>query len=206
VGPGGAPASGPHFPMPSESKMSSQFQTLASDAYRGNAPRYMGDYETFKALYAHLSAQVGKPGDDAGIVNSDRATAAFNQLTGGLVNVNGHAQTLPSGIDSGQFSDALSRRIQALDARGLLAPGFTTDAVSRLPLKEVGDGRYQFQAGNSIVLDKNGQPLTVDLHAPVYDFDMDKIRNPGQPHVLGSGIKNKGGLPIYAPNETVTVQ
>lgn len=165
------------WPMPNEGKMSTTFQGMGEDIFRGRPDVYKATYSSFKAMYADLSAENGKPGEDAGQVNSDRAKDAFQRVTGGLFSFNGRSQVLPWNKDVSQTLDYIDRTIKVWAADGSLPAKFTAQGVRNLPLKQVSDGKYAFDLGDYQLLStKDKKPLVVDFNTPLFDFNMDDLR------------------------------
>ncbi len=147
--------------MPEEKLMLSDFNAASGEAFRGKEQAMDLFYQTSKAIYAARSAEVG---DYSGVIDSNRWKAAIQLATGGIDGHNGAKIVLPYGMARDVFQNTLKQRVEALAAARPPVGANAADLL-RLPLENVGDGRYLFRRGAGYVVDKNGQPLIVDVNA-----------------------------------------
>lgn len=147
--------------MPEEKLMLSDFNGATGEAFRGKEQSMDLFYQASKAIYAARSAEVG---DFTGVIDSKRWKAAIQLATGGIEGHNGAKIVLPYGMARDVFQDTLKQRVDAL-AKAMPPVGATAGDLMRLPLENVGDGRYLFRRGAGYIVDKNGQPLIVDVNA-----------------------------------------
>ncbi|HAF1610242.1 TPA: hypothetical protein G8M64_004595 [Salmonella enterica] len=183
------------IPMPSDDGqggMKDEFVKLAGDAFAGHPDAFTEMKSVVQAAYAGLSAKVG---DYSGKLNSDRYKDAFNLVTGGVTSMGGHQTVIPWGMSEDDFRDKARKEIMTAirDKTDLLnhpvdSPVVTPEAGASLNLASlqkktdseyfesqtaattglinVGFGRYYVKQGNTLVFDKNGNPLEIDFSKP----------------------------------------
>lgn len=157
----GKPIGGKLLPMPKDTDMLRSFSNYEKDAFAGTPEVRNGFYQTAKAIYAAKSVE---DGDYSGEINAKRWDAAMNMATGGIQKYNGRAVVLPYGLDSGDFKDKVSARLDLLAKSGAIDASFTKGKLADLPLENVGDGRYVMRAGDGVLVDKTGKPVVIDLN------------------------------------------
>lgn len=150
------------WPMPAEKDLERLFRSYEGNAFAGHAGLRNQVWQSALTIYARKSADEG---DASAIPNPDRWKESMRLASGGIESWNGHRIVMPYGYTMGQFKDALSQRIDDIVASGKVNPIMTSDRLRSLRLEPVGDGRYQFVSGNSILYEKDGKrPVTVDLY------------------------------------------
>jgi len=157
----GSPEKGKLWPMPPEVDMDTLFKAYERDAFAGNAAARNGFYQTAKAIYAARSVEAG---DSSAEMDTDRWEEAMLLATGGVVQHNSRAVVLPWGMSEGQFKDQLTRRIEDVEAAGRLSPTVDAARLKGMPVRAVGDGRYVFQAGDGVLVDRDNQPILIDFN------------------------------------------
>ncbi|HAG0017549.1 TPA: hypothetical protein G8O67_004935 [Salmonella enterica] len=183
------------IPMPSDDGqggMRDEFVKLAGDAFAGHPDAFTEMKSVVQAAYAGLSA---KAGDYSGELNSDRYKEAFNLVTGGVTSMGGHQTVIPWGMSEDDFRDKARKEIMTairektdLLNHPVANPVVTPEAGASLNLASlqkktdseyfesqtaattglinVGFGRYYVKQGNTLVFDKNGNPLEIDFSKP----------------------------------------
>ncbi|HFW3111641.1 TPA: hypothetical protein ACIBE2_001849 [Salmonella enterica subsp. diarizonae serovar 61:r:-] len=181
------------IPMPSDDGqggMKDEFVNLSGDAFAGHPDAFTEMKSVVQAAYAGLSA---KAGDYSGKLNSDRYKEAFNLVTGGVTSMGGHQTVIPWGMSEDDFRDKARKEIITAikDKTDLLShpvynPALKSDAgMPLVPLNlktdadyfesetaattgliNIGFGRYYVKQGNTLVFDKNGNPLEIDFSKP----------------------------------------
>lgn len=102
--------------------------------------------EAARARYADLSSQAG---DVSGELNEDRMTQAINEVTGGLVEMNGQQVVAPRyGMTQEQFDDLMSRVNTAGAVTASGQPVTAGDLRGEGRLRAIADGRYVLEFGN----------------------------------------------------------
>lgn len=147
--------------MPEEKLLLSEWVSATGDAFTGKEQAADLFQQTAKAIYAARSAE---DGDYSGTINVKRWRAAINLATGGISDHNGAKIVMPYGMALDTFRDQLKAKTETL-ARDGNAVSATARDLQRLPLENVGDGRYLFRRGAGYVVTKNGKPLVLDLGA-----------------------------------------
>lgn len=181
----GKPDQGRLLPMPPEAKMRLDFDNTVRDAFAGNAQARSDYYQASRAIYAARSIEAGDK--DTTILNGDRWQESMRLAMGNIADYNGRRTILPWGMDRGQFTDQLADRVNLLSSAGRLPESMTPSKLRDLPLQPIGDGRYVFRSGDSVVVEKAapGKPA-----APiVIDF------NQSLPYVP-SGARAGAGAPL----------
>ena len=79
-------------------------------------------------------------------------------------------------MEPGDFRRGLNDRIEDIAASGRLAQGVTASQLRNLPLHPIGDGRYNFKSGNSVIVDKNGQDLVVNFNLEPEEREPSRFR------------------------------
>lgn len=181
------------IPMPSDDGqggMKDEFVNLSGDAFAGHPDAFTEMKSVVQAAYAGLSA---KAGDYSGKLNSDRYKEAFNLVTGGVTSMGGHQTVIPWGMSEDDFRDKARKEIitaikdktdllshqvynpaRKSDAGMPLVPlnlktgadYFESQTAATTGLINIGFGRYYVKQGNTLVFDKNGNPLEIDFSKP----------------------------------------
>jgi hypothetical protein len=149
------------IPMPEEKMLVSEWNNHTGGAFKGKEQAADLFSQTAKAIYAARSAEEG---DYSGIINAKRWKSAIELATGGIGEHNGARIVLPYGVEIDTFRDRLKVRVDGLVKTAQPAAATAQD-LRRLPLENVGDGRYLFRRGAGYVIDKNGRPLILDMGA-----------------------------------------
>jgi hypothetical protein len=146
----GSPAGGKLLGLPPEREMRRIFDDRVRDAFAG-MPKARSDHEqAAKSIYLALSSDAGDR--DTSILDTARWEKSINLATGGIDRYRGRNIVLPWGADTSQFKDGLSRRIDSLVESGQLDPAWTRARLLDLPLESVGDGKYVFKSGDSVLM------------------------------------------------------
>lgn len=145
--------------MPEEKLLLSDFNAQTGDAFKGKEQAADLFHQTAKAIYA---ARAAEEGDYSGNYDSNRWKAAINLATGGIEGHNGAKIVLPYGMPYDKFQNVLAARVADLVKTSPPIAATTRDLV-RLPLENVGDGRYLFRRGAGYVVDTSGRPLVVNM-------------------------------------------
>lgn len=149
------------LPMPEEKLLLSEWNSATGEAFRGKEQAADLFQQTAKAIYAARSAEEG---DYSGSINTKRWRSAIALATGGIGEHNGAKIVMPYGMEYDKFRDALKAKTEALAKSANPAAASARD-LQRLPLENVGDGRYLFRRGAGYVVTKDGKPLVLDLGA-----------------------------------------
>jgi hypothetical protein len=109
---------------------------------------------------------------------------SFELAIGQVHRWNGSSTIIPSWSTFGQFKNSVKQRLDTLAMTGQLDPEQARRAYD-LPLELAGDGRYRVRSGDSILKNKQGQDIIIDLSA---SETMPAVRG-------GSGVlgETKGG-------------
>lgn len=145
--------------MPEEKLLLSYWNSETDDAFKGKEQAADLFLQTSRAIYAARSAEEG---DYSGVLNSKRWKSAISLATGGIQSHNGSSIVMPYGMAYDKFQNALQAQAeQIVKAGGAL--NTTPREMLRLPLENVGDGRYLFRRGTGYLVGKDGRPVVVDL-------------------------------------------
>jgi hypothetical protein len=147
------------LPMPKEELLLSDWNSVTGDAFKGKEKASDLFMQTARAIYAARSAEEG---DYSGVINSKRWASAINLATGGIEKHNGSHVVMPYGLDYAQFRDALKGHALRLSNAGAVL-NTAADEMMRLPVENIGDGRYLFRRGAGYLVSKDGTPVVVDL-------------------------------------------
>jgi len=163
----GRPDGGTLIPMPAETKMRLDFDNYTREAFAGNAAGRSDYYQAAKAIYAAKSAASGDK--DTTQMNSNRWAESITLATGGIEKINGVRLIMPWGVKKDKFLDGLYDRVSLLEANKQLPEGVSRRQLLDMPLQPVGDGKYVFRNGDSVVTSKPEQgrpaiPIVVDFN------------------------------------------
>lgn len=145
--------------MPEEKLMLSDWNSVTGDAFKGKEQASDLFMQTSKAIYAARSAEEG---DYSGVINSKRWKSSIMLATGGIEKHNGAEVVLPYGYGYDRFQNELKEQAERIVKDG---GAFNTSPgeMMRLPVENVGDGRYLFRRGAGYLVNKDGRPVVVDL-------------------------------------------
>lgn len=145
--------------MPEGKLLLSDWNSVTGDAFKGKEQAADLFMQTAKAIYAARSAEEG---DYSGVIDSGRWKSAINLATGGIQSHNGSKIVMPYGLGYDQFQNTLKTQTEQIVRDG---GAFNTNAseMMRLPLENVGDGRYLFRRGAGYLVNKDGRPVVVNL-------------------------------------------
>lgn len=145
--------------MPEEKLLLAGWTNQTGDAFKGKEHAADLFLQTSRAIYAARSAEEG---DYSGVINSKRWKSAISLATGGIQEHNGASIVMPYGMAYDKFQNALQAQAeQIVKAGGAL--NTTPREMARLPLENIGDGRYLFRRGAGYLVGKDGRPAVVDL-------------------------------------------
>lgn len=142
------------FPMPADGQLRLSWTKYTGNAYSADAETESASYQAFRAVYAAMSAQAG---DYTGVINTDRARAASEAATGGVVNVNGNNIVLPYGLREREVRDELVRQWDRTKA----STGYGGVPFDSIDLITIGDGEYAVYAGTGPLRDSASRPITL---------------------------------------------
>lgn len=145
--------------MPEGKLLLSDWNSVTGDAFKGKEQAADLFMQTAKAIYAARSAEEG---DYSGVINSGRWKSAINLATGGIQSHNGGKIVMPYGLGYDQFQNTLKAKTEQIVKDG---GAFNTSAgeMMRLPLENIGDGRYLFRRGAGYLVNKDGRPVVVNV-------------------------------------------
>ena len=161
----GKPARGDTVTMPPLQEFDREFRATVGDAFAGKPESRSAAIQAVRAAYAAMAAD--KPGEaDPKTINMDFFRQATEKVLGGVSTMNGRQVVMPYGSSKGDFEDGVKRLTQAKFDAGLKTD-YSMDRLLGLPLRNVGDGRYVFMAGDSVVTDKTGKDIVIDFSGGV---------------------------------------
>lgn len=145
--------------MPEAKLLLSDWNHVTGDAFKGKEQAADLFMQTSKAIYAARSAEEG---DYSGVIDSKRWKASIMLATGGVESHNGSSIVMPYGMGYDKFQNTLKVQAEQIVKNGG-ALNTTAREMMRLPVENVGDGRYMFRRGAGYLVDKNGRPVIADL-------------------------------------------
>lgn len=160
----GQPLGGKLIELPPDGKFEAEFSSKTENAFAGNQQARSASLQAVRAAYAALASDKG--GETAlKTVDSDLFEKAMDAVIGKPQAINGRTVILPYGYTTGQFKDGLAIRLDDLKAKGTV-PDTTMAKLGSLPMRNVGDSKYVFVAGDSKIVDKAGREILIDFTQP----------------------------------------
>lgn len=153
--------------------------------------------EMYQAARAYYVAQAYKTGGDLSVIDPDKVTQAIQAVVGSTWQTAGGTLIAPYGMKldtfQGQWTPRATQTLQQDgfsedDARRIL-DGNAVGGQSTKPIN-LGDGRYGFQVGTSLLYGPNGKPVVIDYSQPFTGT----LQPPYPNDALGAGAK--AGLPM----------
>lgn len=147
------------FPMPEDkgpNGLRAIFARQAGDLFRDRPEVGEAHYSAFKAAYASLLAEKG---DMKGQGDPKLAADALRMSLGHVIQFNGQAVSVPSGMDPTRF-EGLAHNAVRDGARVLGFPPDWEDRIRGYQLREVGavgSGRYELVNGNAPLMRPDGK-------------------------------------------------
>lgn len=145
--------------MPEAKLMLSDWNSVVGDAFKGKEQAADLFQQTAKAIYAAKSAEEG---DYTGVIDSKRWKQSINLATGGIESHNGAKVVLPYGYGYDRFQNELKVQAERIVKDGGVL-NTTAGEMMRLPVENIGDGRYLFRRGAGYLVSKDGRPVVADL-------------------------------------------
>lgn len=145
--------------MPPDNQLVEAWADETGSAFAGKEKANNLFLSSARAIYAARSVEEG---DYSGLLDGKRWERAVQDATGGIERYNGEEVVLPYGMDSDIFRDRVAEQLEARQAAGAL-PDASTRELRRLPLENVGDGRYLVRRGSGYLVDLSGEPVLLDL-------------------------------------------
>lgn len=145
--------------MPEAKLMLSDWNSVTGDAFKGKEQASDLFQQTAKAIYAAKSAEEG---DYSGVIDSKRWKQSIMLATGGIESHNGSKVVMPYGYGYDRFQDELKAQSERIVRDGG-ALNTTASEMMRLPVENIGDGRYLFRRGAGYLVSKDGRPVMADL-------------------------------------------
>jgi hypothetical protein len=148
--------------MPPEKDLVNGFVKETGTLFEGRPQANRDTLQAAKAIYAKRAADKGLyTGDlDANIWQESVQAALGSQL----LRYKGRDILLPENYDETRFRDNMRAQVRILAAAGRLPANTPAERLLDLPLDQVGDGRYVFRSGDSILTDKNNRPIIINMN------------------------------------------
>lgn len=160
----GQDGNGKLFPMPSDDDIRRTFNNTVGTAFANNPKQADVAFQAVKAYYAGKAA---RNGDVSGIADSKIVSEAVNAVVGGISDVNGNGDVVrPWGMPADKFTDSLQVQFN----QKIAAAGYTDEQVASFRhygVVHAGGDKYVVRAGTGYLLDKQGQPIVLDLSQPM---------------------------------------
>lgn len=153
---------GAAFPMPPPADIRAELDTFVGRAFAGRPGAYEVAEQAVRAYYAGASAKVG---DVSGELDRKRMQEAVRAVIGEPVDINGADVLPPWGMEEDDFVQALEDRWPAL--LPMLPEGVSRD-LDDYQLQQAGGSRYYVIGATGLYLtDRSGNPVQIDVRAPV---------------------------------------
>jgi hypothetical protein len=162
------------FPMPPDKDLQAQFQSAVgganSDLFRGRPETLETAFAAYKAYYA---AESSHRGITNGVINTDIARTAAENVVGHTTNYGSTNLVVPSGMDPSRFEGAVNAASQS----ALKAGGYgdkDIEALRGYGLRELGE---TLGTGRYVIIDGNGDPLKSKSGRNSVIIDLNKARS-----------------------------
>lgn len=97
--------------------------------------------------------------------DADDFEQALEQVTGGIVNINGHKTQLPRGVSDDDFEDFIDNftpgTVRALGGVWAFSDEEAAEAIQNSRIRSIGQDRYVVIHNDAILLSENGNPLEI---------------------------------------------
>lgn len=155
---------GKTFPMPKDQDIRDAFANQVGKAFAGDPNGAAFAMQAVRAYYAGKSA---RDGDVSGALDAGRLKDAITAVIGGVTDVNGKGEVIrPWGMDESLFKNAAKAAFdKAIAANGY--KGTQLDVWGSYGLQSAGDSKYLVRTGTGYLVGKTGQPIVLDLAAPI---------------------------------------
>jgi hypothetical protein len=160
------------FPMPADKDLQAQFQSAVgganSDLFRGRPETLETAFAAYKAYYA---AEASHRGVTNGVINTDIAQMAAQNVVGHVVNYGATNIAIPAGMDPTRFEGAVNQASKS----ALMAGGYSDKDIEALRgygLRELGD---TLGTGRYVIIDGNGDPLKSKTGANTVVIDLNRV-------------------------------
>lgn len=144
------------LPMPPDKEMRATFNEQLGAAFAGS-PRMASD--TYQAVRAYYAAKAARAGDLSGELNPDRLDEAIEAVTGGTSEVGNGVTLRPWGMSEDRFQQAVRDEF----GRKVKSSAYPDAVLDRFRLEIAGPGQYVLVSGTGYLLDKQGQPVVLEL-------------------------------------------
>jgi len=148
------------FPVPPESNFRTAFSDYVGNAYSDAPDAFESDMQAVRTYYTGKSSQ---DGDVSGELDVDRLEQSIKLVIGDVVEVNNSNVIAPWGMDADTFEAKIdSALINTLGSTGV-NQDVIEDRHDLFQLRNAGRGKYFLMQGNSYMLDKNDNPVMIDI-------------------------------------------
>jgi hypothetical protein len=148
------------LPSAAQKDLQSKFEKVVGDTFAGRQDAADLAYQAVQAYYVGRAAELGTLAADSESADSDIVKEAVSATVGNVVDFNGEGHVLaPWGMDGDDFEDraerAIAARVKELKVKD--------DPDSFGLTNASGDGEYTLTLGRQLLLDVNGQPITINV-------------------------------------------
>lgn len=165
---------GKPMPMPPDGTDASSnglritFNGYTGDSFRGQPLLAEQAYQAYRAYYA---AEAATQGDYSGVLNADIAALSAKAVIGSVVDMNGKHVRAPWGMDATAFNDLANISVESKIKEAGLDPSKIN--WGNIKLENTGEpGKYRMSVGNGYLIDKDNQPLTIDISRDAFADQM----------------------------------
>lgn len=139
--------------LPESTTLQGEFFDQVGEVFAGRPAAADIAFQAVKSYYVGRAAQIGRLAADGKDIDTKLVKEAITATMGEVVDYNGADVMAPWGMNSADFKDRVSK---SLNAR-------LGEDAGRVTLKNAGDGTYYVTQGKNFVVDKNGQPIVIDV-------------------------------------------
>jgi hypothetical protein len=148
------------MPQAAQEDLQAKFQNEVADAFAGRPEAADVAYQSVLAYYVGRAAELGKLAADAQTVDSALVREAVRATQGAVVDFNDQGSVLaPWGMNEDDFEDRIERAIATRTKE--LKIDEDTDGLGLLNANA--EGQYALTVGRNLLLDKNGDPIVIDI-------------------------------------------
>ncbi|MCC6196795.1 MAG: hypothetical protein IT518_20265 [Burkholderiales bacterium] len=156
----------PKLFLPETTTLQASFQAEVGRAFAGRPGAAELAFQAVQAYYVGKAAQTGRLASSNSDIDLGLVRESVRATLGTVVTYNGNDEVIaPWGMDAGEFEDRVETAIRIEAKRRNLPWQAETHSRSVGLVNGSRDGEYTVTVGRRLVLDDQGQPVTINVHS-----------------------------------------